>query len=92
MSSFGATLPQVRCGAVAERVAIEGVMLQYAVDTKLDELLSTIYASLTEPPLVINPYPRLMHYIRAHAARLDLWRVSLRQHMKQSPCLAGMSV
>jgi hypothetical protein len=66
---------QVRAGAVAERVATEGVMLQYAVDCKLDVLLSSVYASLTQPPMPLNPYPRLLHFLRAHAARLDLWRV-----------------
>jgi hypothetical protein len=66
---------QIRSGAVAERVAREGVMLQYAVDTKLDVLLSSIYASVTQPPMPLNPYLRLLHFLRAHAARLDLWKV-----------------
>lgn len=39
-------------------------MLQYAVDTKLDELLSTLWLRLTDPPMPLNPYPRLMHIIR----------------------------
>ncbi|KAI8469832.1 MAG: hypothetical protein J3K34DRAFT_511818 [Monoraphidium minutum] len=69
-----ATEAQVRSGAVAERVAVEGVMLQYAVDTQLDALLSRLYAELTAPPLALNPYPRLVAAVRAHAARLDLWR------------------
>jgi len=64
----------VRGGAVAERVATEGVMLQYAVDTKLDVLLSESYARLTAPPLLPNPYPRLLHAIRAQSARMELWR------------------
>jgi len=38
---------QVRAGVVAERVAVEGVMLQYAVDCKLDELLSAAWLELT---------------------------------------------
>lgn len=68
-------LDQVRAGAVAERVATEGVMLQYAVDTQLDLCLSTIYESVTKPPMPINPYPRLLNILRAHAARLDLFQV-----------------
>lgn len=67
---------QVRSGAVAERVAVEGVMLQYAIDTKLDELLASLFAGFTSPPLALNPYPRLVHMMRVQAARLDLWRVS----------------
>jgi hypothetical protein len=51
-------------------------MLQYAVDTKLDILLSSVYASVTQPPMPLNPYPRLLHFLRAHAARFDLWKVS----------------
>lgn len=39
--------PQVRSGQVAKLVATEGVMLQYAVDAKLDELLSAVWAELT---------------------------------------------
>jgi hypothetical protein len=53
-------------------------MLQYAVDAKLDTLLSSIYASVTQPPMPLNPYPRLLHFLRAHAARLDLRKVRLR--------------
>lgn len=66
---------QVRAGALAERVATEGVMLQYAVDTKLDLCLSNIYEAVTKPPLPLNPYPRLLHILRAHAAKLDLFQV-----------------
>lgn len=33
----------VRSGALAERVGTEGVMLQYAVDTHLDEALATVW-------------------------------------------------
>ena len=40
-------LLQVRNGEVAERVATEGVMLQYAVDAKLDELLAAVWTALT---------------------------------------------
>jgi hypothetical protein len=61
---------------VAERVATEGVMLQYAVDTKLDLCLSNIYEAVTKPPLPLNPYPRLLHILRAHAAKLDLFQAS----------------
>lgn len=67
--------PQVRAGAVAERVATEGVMLQYAVDTQLDLLLGRVYALLTTPPLPRNPWPRVLHLLRAHAARMELWKV-----------------
>jgi hypothetical protein len=57
-------------------VGTEGVMLQYAVDTKLDLCLSSIYEAVTKPPLPLNPYPRLLHILRAHAAKLDLFQVS----------------
>ena len=50
-------------------------MLQYAVDTKLDVCLSNIYEAVTKPPLLLNPYPRLLHIMRAHAAKLDLFQV-----------------
>jgi hypothetical protein len=55
---------QVRTGAVAGRVAVEGVMLQYAVDTQLDRLLADVWLRVTEPPMLQNPYPRLMHFLR----------------------------
>lgn len=70
------TISQVRAGAVAERVATEGVLLQYAVDTKLDMCLSNIYEAVTRPPLPLNPYPRLLHILRANAAKLDLFQAS----------------
>lgn len=57
-------LPQVKTGAVAQRVAVESVMLQYAVDTQLDRLLADVWARVTEPPMLQNPYPRLMHFLR----------------------------
>lgn len=61
---------------MAERVAAEGVMLQYAVDTKLDICLATMYEAITTPPLPRNPYPVLLNTLRAYAARLDLWQVN----------------
>ena len=33
----------MQSGGLAERVGIEGVMLQYAVDVKLDETLSMLW-------------------------------------------------
>jgi hypothetical protein len=51
-------------------------MLQYAVDTKLDLCLSAVYEAVTRPPLPLNPYPRLLHILRAHAAKLDLFQVT----------------
>ncbi|GFR42144.1 hypothetical protein Agub_g2993, partial [Astrephomene gubernaculifera] len=56
---------QVRSGALAERVSAEGVMLQYAVDCKLDELLATLWQVMTDPPLPLNPYPKLLHLLRS---------------------------
>ncbi|GLI65138.1 hypothetical protein VaNZ11_008596, partial [Volvox africanus] len=64
---------QVRSGALAERVSTEGVMLQYAVDTKMDELLAKIWLVMTEPPLPVNPYPRLLQLLRTQATKLELW-------------------
>lgn len=55
-------------------MATEGVMLQYAVDTKLDLCLSNVYEAVTKPPLPLNPYQRLLHILRAHAAKLDLFQ------------------
>ena len=52
-------------------------MLQYAVDTQLDLCLSSIYEAVTKPPMPLNPYPRLLHILRAHAAKLDLFQVGL---------------
>ncbi len=65
----------MRTGAVAERVAAEGVMLQYAVDSQLDLLLARVHDAVNSTPLPANPYPAVLHLLRAHAARLDLWRV-----------------
>ena len=50
-------------------------MLQYAIDVKLDQMLSDCYRTLTEPPMPVNPYPQLLHFLRAYAARLELWKV-----------------
>ena len=38
---------QVRSGGLAARVATEGVMLQYAVDTHLDELLAALWLQVS---------------------------------------------
>ncbi|KAG1662271.1 hypothetical protein FOA52_002160 [Chlamydomonas sp. UWO 241] len=65
---------QVRSGALASRVASEGVMLQYAVDTHLDQLLGTVWLTITKPPMPLNPFPRLMNMIRSHAAKMELLR------------------
>jgi hypothetical protein len=42
------------------------------VDTKLDELLAALHREFTAPPLAPNPYPRLVHLIRVHAAKMEL--------------------
>ncbi|PNH08736.1 hypothetical protein TSOC_004689, partial [Tetrabaena socialis] len=63
----------VRGGALAERVSAEGVMLQYAVDSKLDELLATAWQFVTDPPMPLNPYPKLMHLLRSRAVKMELW-------------------
>lgn len=65
---------QVKSGAVPAVLATEGVLLQYAVDCKLDELLGAVYVKLTAPPLAVNPYPQLIHALRAQSARMELWR------------------
>lgn len=57
-------------------------MLQYAVDTKLDLCLSNIYEAVTKPPLPLNAYPRLLHILRAHAAKLDLFQVMITKAQK----------
>eukprot|EP00798_Chlamydomonas_sp_ICE-L_P013006 gene13006-3505_t len=62
---------QVNLGGLAARVGVEGVMLQYAVDTKLDELLSVLWHQATQPPMPINPFPRLMLIIRSVHATLS---------------------
>jgi hypothetical protein len=80
----------VRAGYVAERVAVEGVMLQYAVDVKLDQMLATCYMALTESPMPVNPYPQLLHYLRAYAARLDLWKVRVAGGTYPAICLASL--
>eukprot|EP00854_Cymbomonas_tetramitiformis_P026097 gene26097-31962_t len=46
-------------------------MLQYAVDTGLDDALQEMYVEVTEPPMVANPFPRLMWQLHTHAFRLQ---------------------
>ena len=70
-----ATDAQVRSGGLPARAAPEGVLLQYAVDAKLDALLAALFLEFTAPPLTAAPFPRLVRMLRAQAARLDLWRV-----------------
>jgi hypothetical protein len=66
---------QVSAGRLAARIAPEGVMLQYAVDSGLDGLLADLYLHLTRPPLDANPLPAVVQQLRARAALLELWRV-----------------
>jgi hypothetical protein len=55
-------------------------MLQYAVDTHLDELLAAIWLQVTNPPQPLNPYPRVLNIIR--------WRRGTYQGGKRNPsCL-----
>ena len=38
--------------------------MQYAVDSRLDELLARLWQAVTEPPMAINPFPKVLHVIR----------------------------
>ena len=49
-------------------------MLQYAVDCRLDELLSTVYSTATEPPLTQSPFAHILPVVRAHACKMHLWK------------------
>ncbi len=60
---------QVRSGGLAERIATEGVMLQYAVDTHMDQLLAALWLQITQPPMPVNPFPKLMNLIRRERGR-----------------------
>ncbi|GAX80614.1 hypothetical protein CEUSTIGMA_g8049.t1 [Chlamydomonas eustigma] len=68
---------QVKSGGLPARLATEGVMLQYCVDTHLDELLASLWLQITKPPMPVNPFPKLMNLIRSHATRMELWRDSM---------------
>ncbi|KAF5834756.1 hypothetical protein DUNSADRAFT_8444 [Dunaliella salina] len=64
---------QVQNGGLAERVSVEGAMLQYAVDVHLDETLSMLWHQVSQPPQPLNPFPKLMHIVRSRAAKMELW-------------------
>lgn len=49
-------------------------MLQYAVDCRLDELLSTVYSIATKPPLTQSPFAQILPAVRAHACKMHLWK------------------
>jgi hypothetical protein len=40
------------------------LLLQYVVDSRLDECLQDILTTVSEPPLVPNPYPMVVERLR----------------------------
>ncbi|KAL0045420.1 hypothetical protein WJX82_006097 [Trebouxia sp. C0006] len=56
-----------------EQLAVEGVMLQYAVDTRLHEALQEVHQMLVRPPVPINPLPAVSNTFLRYGCRLDLW-------------------
>lgn len=61
-------------GKLPSSIATEAVMLQYAVDCRLDELLSTVYSTATKPPLTRSPFSCILPVVRAHACKMHLWK------------------
>ncbi|KAL0039754.1 hypothetical protein WJX77_006967 [Trebouxia sp. C0004] len=60
-------------GDLPEQLAVEGVMLQYAVDTRLHDALQEVHQMLVRPPVPINPFPAVSNIFLQYSCRLDLW-------------------
>ena len=83
---------QVRSGALPERLAPEGVLLRYAVDCQLDQMLARVYAGVTTPPLLPHPLGKVMSTIRGEACKMELRHQSadaLCQLLKNQLSLVG---
>eukprot|EP00232_Nephroselmis_pyriformis_P010010 CAMPEP_0182898984 /NCGR_PEP_ID=MMETSP0034_2-20130328/27810_1 /TAXON_ID=156128 /ORGANISM="Nephroselmis pyriformis, Strain CCMP717" /LENGTH=524 /DNA_ID=CAMNT_0025032981 /DNA_START=40 /DNA_END=1611 /DNA_ORIENTATION=+ len=70
--------------AAGHAFAREAVLLQYAVDTRLDEVLQSLLLELTEPPLLRNPYSRLVRRLRSQGVKMELWGERDRRVMRES--------
>lgn len=62
-------------GRVPDALAAEGVQLQYAVDTRLDELLVHVFQAVTEAPLLNNPFCRVLDVVRVQGKHAELWNI-----------------
>ena len=51
---------------------VKNMDLRYAVASKLDVILDRVFNELSTPPLVPNPYPKLLRTLRSEALRLEL--------------------
>ncbi|KAL0021740.1 hypothetical protein WJX79_000457 [Trebouxia sp. C0005] len=60
-------------GDLPERLAVEGVMLQYAVDTRLHEALQEVHQMLVRAPVPVNPFPAVSNIFLRYGYRLELW-------------------
>lgn len=63
-------------GRLPDTMAAEGVHLRYAVDTRLDELLALVFKAVTTPPLLDNPFPRIVEVIRNQGVTIEQWKLS----------------
>eukprot|EP00892_Ulva_mutabilis_P007259 jgi/Ulvmu1/4905/UM020_0191.1 len=60
-------------GRLPDMHASEGVHLQYAVDTRLDDLLALVFQAVTEPPLLDKPFCRILNVVRVQGKGTELW-------------------
>lgn len=71
-----ARIRETLAGRLPDTLAAEGVQLQYAVDARLDELLTIVFTAATAPPLLGNPFCRVLDAVRRQAANTELWKAS----------------
>ena len=67
-----ASLQQVKGGLVPAALAMEGVRLRYLVDARIDDLLATVHHRITTPPMLANPFGKIVAALHDHAACMEM--------------------
>lgn len=62
---------QVSAGSLPKTLALEGVRMRYLTDARVDEMLAEVYAAATAPPLLHNPFGRVVSIVRQYGCRME---------------------
>lgn len=75
---------QVRAGLVPASLAAEGVRMRYLMDARIDCLLADVYRAVTRPPLLINPFGKVMSLLRSFGCQMEVSQVPGEQLVKRT--------
>jgi hypothetical protein len=72
-----AGMQQVHSGQLPETMCVEGLLMQFVIDARLDEMLESMYKAVTRPPLPQQPLACAAEIAQAFAFRMETQNSSI---------------